>query len=175
MLSESATIALQSSGLVLALIALILPYWSFAHHHSSFYGPFYKLTDDHMRFNRCIDEMGKTTCALLRSSKVAGVLALLLGIFSIMVLLIYKRINLRIFYSFLLGVLQVIFSIICVVFFSLFAKSYMVVNDDINHIDSVNSNYYMDAGFYLWVLHIVIAAIYIGLAGRALFWPKNNK
>ncbi len=175
MLTERSVLALQSVGLVVALLALVLPYWTFAHHHSSSYGPFYKLSDDHVRFNRCLDDMGNTTCALLRSSKVSGILSLLLGIFSVAVLMVYKRVNLRVFYSFLLGFLQIIFAIICIVFFSLFSKSYMTIDDDINHVVKVNGTYYMEAGFYLWVLHIVMAAAFVGVSAKALFDPKSNK
>ena len=153
---EEKNLLTHALALTLFLISFILPYWCYANHNSENFGLFYKLYDGNVYLNVCNDNMGESQCALLKSAKVCGILTFIMGSFSIMVPLVYKRAQLKYFYSFLLNILELIFAIICISFFSNFLKSYLNINDDINFETTVSSKYTYQSGFYLWILGIIV-------------------
>lgn len=175
MLKDKVLLWLHLTALMLFVICFLLPYWCHASHNSIDYGLFYKqLENGEVHLNVCNDGMGQTTCALLKSAKIAGILSFIMGALSIIASLVYKREALKKFYSFLIIILEFIFSIVCICFFSSFLKASLSINDDINWETKVSGDYSYSSGLYLWILAILLISSVGAESIRTLYFNKKE-
>jgi hypothetical protein len=171
---QSILSGIHAIALLLFFISFVLPYWAYAKHNSEYYGLFYKEEESHIRLNVCTTNTGQTQCALLKSSKVAGVLSFILGAFAMLVPLFYNRSPLKQFYTFLLHVVELIFAISCLTLFVKYASSYLDINDDINWQTSVSKEWNYQIGFYLWCLGSSLVAVLSFDSIKTLYFNKKE-
>ena len=165
---------IHAIALLFFFISFILPYWAYSKHSSEYYGLFYRESEGHMRLNVCTTNTGQTQCALLKSSKVAGVLSFIVGFFSIIVPVIYKRVHLKQFYSFLLNIVELIFAVSCLSLFVKYASSYLSINDDINWENSVNKEWSYQSGFVLWCIGTSLLGIIACDSVKSIYFNKGE-
>jgi uncharacterized protein (DUF486 family) len=124
-------------SVMLSIMAVSVVFWAkqSTDTDDSYYGMFLRESADHQVASLCNSAMTEMECGYLKSSKACSVISIIFGGSACLMYLVSCGDTGFGFYSFSMGIvgfIQSIFGMMCIVIFSYFKESYLTSNDDIN-------------------------------------------
>jgi uncharacterized membrane protein len=153
----------------LTILSISVVFWvhQTSDNDDNYYGIFMRESSDKDVTSACNSAMTEIECGYLKSAKACGVISIMFGGASCGMYLVTGGAPGFGFYSFsmgLVGLIQTMFGMMCVVIFSYFKESYLTLNDDLNveyptHPDST----------YSWAFYILITSVVISFVSSLAY------
>lgn len=128
----------------------------------NYYGIFMRESSDKEVSSSCNSAMTEIECGYLKSSKACGVISIMFGGAACIMYLVTCGAPGFGFYSFsmgLVGLIQTMFGMMCIVIFAYFKESYLTLNDDLNVEYPTHPESTYAWAFYLLITSVVISFV----------------
>lgn len=146
------------------ILAISVVFWvhQTSDNDDNYYGIFMRESSDKEVSSSCNSSMTEIECGYLKSAKACGVISVMFGGAACAMYLVTGGAPGFGFYSFsigLVGLIQTMFGMMCVVIFSYFKETYLTQNDDLNVEYPTHPESTYSWAFYLLISSVVISFV----------------